>query len=156
MVDIRVSAASGTSSDWAASTLILGIGQFAWETDTGILRIGDGVNLEPNLPVAANQNAVLLSIDDTYPATSGAAVWSALQSYNQDIATLRAAKAYADQAVSGALAGQQPRMDVCFQNPDGSYPNRPSAYCVFVFSTNGSTIAPTWLVTGVDVFFLRS
>lgn len=155
MVDVRVSAASGTAADWAASTLVLGVGQLAWETDTGILRIGDGQSLEQNLPILAQENSGIV-INDVVAQASGNTVWSSLEALTQDQATLTAAKSYTDTAVKGALQGQQPRLDVCLQNTNGTYPNRPNAYCVFVFSTGGSTTPPTWLVPGVDVFFLRS
>lgn len=155
MGDVRLTAASGTSTDWAQSTVILGVGQLAWETDTQILRIGDGSSLEPNLPVLTQINAQDIQIDDS-GNVSGSTVWSSLMSQSQDTATLTAANAYTDQAVKGVGQGQQPRLDVCLQNADGTWPNRPNAYCIFALSTGGSTTPPSWLVTGVDLFFLRS
>lgn len=153
MVDVRVSAASGTSDEWAASGLILGVGQLAWETDTQIMRVGDGRNVEPNLQIVA-QPIDPIPIDDGNP--SGGAVWSSLHTNAQIQAALKNANAYTDSGIQGILNGTTPRIDVCFQNTDGSWPSRPSAYFIMALSTGGSTTPPTWLKTGIDLFFVRS
>lgn len=119
MVDVRVTAASGTSTDWAASTLVLSVGQLAWETDTLILRVGDGENLEPNLPIAAsaaggggvdsNTLAAAEAYTDAQVAsvtvnggasindgtTSSASVWSSNKSSTQDALRMKYRAAWA-------------------------------------------------------------
>lgn len=151
MVDVRVSAASGSSADWAASTLVLGVGQFAWETDTLILRVGDGETLEPNLPIVAQGAVPAVEIDDADADVSGASVWSSLKTQSEINEALVTANSYTDQALQGGA-----RIDVAFQNGDGTWPNRPVARVVFAFTTNGSTAAPVWLQPGLDVIFYRS
>lgn len=157
MVDVRVSAASGTTADWAVSTVILGVGQLAWETDALVLRIGNGVDLEPNLPIVASgdTNNAAPVIDDSDADISATVVWSALNTQSKIAAAVQQANAYTDSQITGVQQGTTPRFDVAFQNSDGTWGNRPSAYCVFAFTTNGSTVAPTWMVTGVDVLFYR-
>lgn len=157
MVDVRVSAASGTSADWAASTLVLGVGQLAWETDTQILRIGDGSNLEPNLPIVAQPQTIQYPVIDDNPTdVSNFAVWSSQNTQAQIAAALQQANAYTDQAMQGVLNGTGLPIAVAFQNSDGSWGNRPGASCVFAFTTNGSTTAPNWLQPGIDVLFYRN
>lgn len=41
---------SGTSADWAATSLVLGLGELGAETDTGVLKLGDGVTGWADLP----------------------------------------------------------------------------------------------------------
>lgn len=157
MGDVRVTAASGTAAEWAASPLVLGVGQFAWETDTQILRVGDGTNTEQNLEIVAQVGTPLgPQIDDNPADVSGSSLWSSLNTQAQINAALVAANAYTDSAVRGVSQGQQPRLDVCFQNSDGTWPNRPSAYCIFAFTTNGSTTPPSWLAAGIDELFYRA
>lgn len=157
MGDVRVSAASGTASDWAVSTVILGVGQLAWETDNLVLRIGNGVDLEPNLPIIARSadGTATPIIDDSDAGVSGSTVWSSLNTQAKIAAAVAQANAYTDSVLLGVQQGTTPRFDVAFQNADGTWGNRPSAYCVFAFTTNGSTVAPSWLVTQVDVLFYR-
>lgn len=157
MGDIRVVAASGTAAEWAQATVILGVGQLAWETDTQIMRVGDGMSLEPALPIAAQVGPSGPQIDDNIADVSASVVWSALNTQAQINAALVLANAYTDQVVKGATTGnQQPRIDVCYQNADGSWPSRPNSFCVFAFTTNGSTTPPTWLVQGIDELFYRN
>lgn len=43
---------SGTSADWAATNLILGLGELGADTDTGTLKLGDGVTPWADLPAS--------------------------------------------------------------------------------------------------------
>lgn len=158
MVDVRVSAASGTSDDWAASTLVLGVGQFAWETDTQILRIGDGQALEPNLPIVAQGQDLgsQLAIDDGNP--SSGAVWSSLKTQAQDTATLTAAKQYTDQAVQASPSATA-LVYAVVQNTTGTWASRPAVgaqQVVFWFQIVANTPPPAGFMLGNDQLIVRS
>lgn len=150
MTDVRVSAATGLSTDWASSPLVLGMGQLAWETDTQILRIGDGVNLEPQLPILAqNSTNPVVTIDDSSTG-QGNSVWSSLQTSTQIAAALAAANAYTDKVAGGFTQ----RVDVAVQNADSTWPVRPSAYVVFAFGISGALTPPSWMGP-YDIFMAR-
>lgn len=64
---------SGTSAEWVASTLILGVGELGLDTDAGVIRVGDGVTPFADLPdfggsSAVTGPAVLFGLDPEDPA----------------------------------------------------------------------------------------
>lgn len=157
MAEYRVSAASGTSDDWARSPLILGIGQLAWETDTRVLRVGDGINLEQDLPIAAQEKTDSpFVIDDS--KVSGSSAWSSLKSQSADSATLIAAKQYTDQAVQQSPAAGS-AVYAIVQNANGTYPARPSVggtQVVFWFQIVANTPPPAGVMQTNDQLIVRS
>ena len=46
---------SATAATWASFTGTLTNGEVALETDTGVVKVGDGITLYAKLPVADNQ-----------------------------------------------------------------------------------------------------
>lgn len=47
----------GTSAEWGSSTLILKVSEWGIETDTGVVKIGDGAHLWPELPTFGQSGA---------------------------------------------------------------------------------------------------
>lgn len=68
---------SETAANWAASTVILANGEVVIETDTGIVKVGDGVRTYPYLPVYDVQQTSAQKAANTSDETgSGAQVYA--------------------------------------------------------------------------------
>lgn len=50
----------GTAAEWAASTLVLGVGERAVSSDTGEVRIGDGTNVHSALSSEGREGTAVL------------------------------------------------------------------------------------------------
>lgn len=50
---VRLLFAEGTAADWAASTLVLAVGQPGWDSTNRLLKVGDGGSLWADLPAYA-------------------------------------------------------------------------------------------------------
>ena len=44
--DTKITLKKGTAAEWTAANPVLAVGEPAFETDTGIMKIGDGVTFE--------------------------------------------------------------------------------------------------------------
>lgn len=53
-MSVRIQFRRGTSSDWTAFNPVLSIGEFGYETDTRLFKIGDGTTLWNSLPYASS------------------------------------------------------------------------------------------------------
>ena len=51
---VRIQFRRGTESEWTAANPTLSSGEFGFETDTGLFKIGDGVNVWDALPYPAS------------------------------------------------------------------------------------------------------
>lgn len=62
-------------SEWEATILIMGVGEFGYASDIKVLKIGDGVNLWPDLPVLMDLSA-MPGVVDVYVDSSEAGMLS--------------------------------------------------------------------------------
>lgn len=61
MIEIEdVGVRSGTTAEWAASTLVLGLGEIAVNDTTGEVRIGDGTNVHSALKRSSRRGTTTL------------------------------------------------------------------------------------------------
>lgn len=98
MIEVEsVSVRSGTTAEWAASTLVLGVGELAVNDDTGEVRVGDGVNAHAGLkrtdsPVARG-NTVLVAGTKNVTGLTGVAAGDLVFAQHRTLGTVTSAKA---------------------------------------------------------------
>jgi hypothetical protein len=95
---------SATTAEWAASTLVLGVGELGVNTDTGEVRSGDGTNVWSSLPrhdgAKARGTAVLVAGTKQVTGLTGVVVGDLVLATVRTLGTVTSAKAVL--AVAGA------------------------------------------------------
>jgi hypothetical protein len=93
VIDVR----SGTASDWAATSLVLGQGELGVVTDTGEIRVGDGSGafsaLRRLAPLKAKGNTTLVAGTKNVTGLTGVATGDVVVATVRTLGTVTAAKA---------------------------------------------------------------
>lgn len=92
----------GTTAEWAASTLILGLGEEGVNTTTEEVRVGDGVGLWSTLSTPGREGRATLVAGTVTVANTSVTATSVIQLTAQSLGTVTAAKAL---AVTARTAG---------------------------------------------------
>lgn len=93
---------TGTTAEWAASTLILALGEEGLNTDNEDVRVGDGVSLWANLSSPGREGRATLSSGTVVVANTSITAQSVIQLTAQSLGTVTAPKAL---AVTARTAG---------------------------------------------------
>jgi len=98
MAKVRLQHRRGTSAQWVAANPVLAVGEMAFETDTGRLKIGDGTKSY----VALGWTATMVEIEDVNIAVNAVETVTAL--FNQTTSLKAIAEVSAIEASESALA----------------------------------------------------
>jgi hypothetical protein len=72
VVTARIQVRRGTAAEWTAANPVLAEGELAFETDTGITKIGDGATEYTDLPAYATYDQMVEALEDAQAARTGA------------------------------------------------------------------------------------
>lgn len=123
VVTARIQVRRGTAAEWTAANPVLSEGELAFETDTGITKIGDGATEYADLPSYATYDQMVEALGDTQTARDAAlaAAESAetdadraeaaadridLGSFDADVAATASAKTAAEAARDAAVVAK--------------------------------------------------
>lgn len=72
VITARIQVRRGTAAEWTAANPVLAEGELAFETDTGVTKIGDGATEYDDLPAYATYDQMVAALEDAQAARTGA------------------------------------------------------------------------------------
>src|SRR5210317_232010 len=102
----------GTAAEWAAANPILAEGEFAFEIDTGITKVGDGASDYVSLPAYATYSQMLTAQEAIEAGQAQLATFNSQLTAAQNAATTSVAKASEAFVSAGNAKGSEDAAEV--------------------------------------------